>query len=73
MRFIPVKDIISSLIVSLYKNLYICKLKAVNMLAIVNKQEVYLCFHIRYMMYVLRKKGKNVPVSNVKAIREIKF
>jgi len=28
--------------------------------------------HVLYMMYVLRKKGKNVPVSIVKAIREIK-
>jgi len=35
------------------------------------EEEQYM-FHIQYMMYLLRKKGKNVPVSNVKAVREIK-
>jgi len=34
---------------------------------------IFMFLHLVHDMYVLRKKGKNVPVSSVKAIREIKF
>jgi hypothetical protein len=63
-------NFIFTLIVTSCEYLYVYK---TNVLAIVNKQTVYLCFfHFLYMTYLLSKKGKNVSVENVKTVRVIR-